>query len=58
MVRTVFKKIKGFFCDLVGCIWVLFLYAPWLFLIPIIILIAYLIAVSDLPDWFKFFLLR
>ena len=58
MERMVFKKIKEFFCDLVGIIWVLFLYAPWLFLIPIIILVAYFIAVSDLPDWFKFFLLR
>ena len=58
MVRMAFKKIKQFFLDLLGFIWVLFLYAPWLFLIPIIILVAYSIAVSDLPDWFKFFLLR
>ena len=58
MVRTVFKKIKEIFWDLLGFIWFLFLYAPWLFLIPIIMLTAYFIAVSDLPDWFKFFLLR
>ena len=58
MVRWDFKKIKEIFWDLAGIIWVLFLYVPWLFLIPIIVLIAYLIATSNLPDWFKFFLLR
>jgi hypothetical protein len=52
------KKIKESFKELLGAIWVLFIMIPDLFVLPIIILFAYLIAVSDLPDWFKFFLLR
>lgn len=50
-MRQVFKKIKDF-------VWVLFVTCPALFALPVILFIAYLIAVSDLPDWFKFFLLR
>lgn len=47
----VFKKVKDF-------LWISFLAAPGLYILPLILLMAYLIATSDLPDWFKFFLLR
>jgi hypothetical protein len=50
-MRSVFKKIKDF-------IWALFVICPALFVLPVVLFIAYLIATSDLPDWFKFFLLR
>ena len=49
-MRSVFKKIKDF-------IWALFIICPALFILPIILLFAYLVAASDLPGWFKFFLL-
>lgn len=52
------NKVKEFFKELLGVIWVLFIMMPGLFVLPIVILFAYLIAVSDLPDWFNFFLLR
>jgi hypothetical protein len=52
------KKIKEFFKELLGAIWVLFIMMPGLFVLPVILFIAYLIATSNLPDWFKFFLLR
>ena len=50
-MRQVFKNIKDF-------IQALFVICPALFVLPVVLFIAYLIATSDLPDWFKFFLLR
>lgn len=50
-MRQVFKKVKDF-------LWTSFIVAPGLCILPLILLAAYLIATSDLPDWLKFFLLR
>ena len=51
MMNMVFKKIKDFF-------YIILITCPALFALPVVLLIAYLIATSNLPDWFKFFLLR
>lgn len=45
------KKIKDRLFSFLFCTW-------WLWTIMIIGIIAYLISVSDLPDWFKFWLLK
>lgn len=44
--------------DFIGkiCAWIILLLP--LILIVIVLVLAYLVAVSDLPDWFKFFILH
>lgn len=45
------KKIKDWLFSFLFCTW-------WLWILAIILGIAYLISISDLPVWFKFWLLK
>lgn len=45
------KKIKDWLFSFLFCTW-------WLWVILIIGIIAYQISISDLPNWFKFWLLK
>lgn len=49
------KMKKGEWRDLVGCL--IYILIPAV-IVAIAIRIAYLISMSDLPDWFKFWLLK
>lgn len=52
------KKIKKKIDDFMDCLPFLVLQLLPVIVLAILMLIAYWISVSDLPDWFKFFLLR
>lgn len=45
-----FKNLFAFVCYLIICTW-------WIWIIPLGMYVAYRISISDLPDWFKFWLL-
>lgn len=45
------KKFKDLIFSFLFCIW-------WIWTIAIVMAIAYLFSVSDLPFWFKFWLLK
>ena len=52
------KRFKGYL-ELIKNLIIFFVFGFWwLWALLLIIFVAYQIAVSDLPDWFKFFLLR
>ena len=52
------KKIKDFI-ELIKNLFVLFIFGFWwVWALILILFISYQISVSDLPDWFKFFLLK
>lgn len=52
------KRIKGFIELIKNIFLFLTLGLWWLWALLLTFYISYLISVSDLPDWFKFFLLR
>lgn len=52
------KRIKKFFKEMKELMVALLIYFYWLWIPAIILFIYYLISISDLPDWFKFFLLH
>lgn len=52
------KRFKGFIEHIKNLITFFVFGLWWLWTLLLVFFIAYQIAISDLPDWFKFFLLR
>lgn len=52
------KRIKEFLDFIKGLILLFLVFGWWIWIPAIILFIYYLISISDLPDWFKFFLLH
>lgn len=53
-MKKIKTKIKDFFSTLIA--WIVILLPLWVLIA--VLGIGYVIASSDLPDWFKFFLLK
>ena len=54
-MKKIINKIKNFFIDVLA---ILIIVLPPIIVIAIVMWISYLVSISDLPDWFKFFLLK